>query len=275
MNEHNAIDLRLEEMTTQELGALLRAEVGKEVPNDDLVLQLLHLLEERSSGVSENDLTQGEEAAWRAYQKRVCSRARKKPMRWNALVKVASVVLIAGILIAAIPPEAGAQSLWERLATWTDSFFEFLSPNAADPAEEDYVFQTENQGLQQVYDAVVALGITDPVVPMWLPEGYELTECTTVETPQKKYVAAFFYNSVDYIVLNYAVNLGDRTRQYPKNETEVDTQELFGDVFYYIQNEDKMTVTWSKENTENYLTVDCQEDIVYKILESIYVWRDN
>lgn len=275
MNEHNVTDLPLEERPTRELEALLRAETGKEAPDDDLVLQLLHLLEERNSGEDE-PLNPGEKAAWEAYRKRVRRRAGKPVLR-STLVKAASVVLIAGVLMATFATRANAGNLWDRFILWTDSYFSFFHPDAMDPAEEDYLFQTNNEGLQEVYNAVVALGITEPVVPMWLPEGYELTQCTTFETPQKNYVVANFADesSEHFVVLNYVKNFTGRTNQYPKDAEKVTTIEMYGESFDALRNDTLWTIIWSGENTENSIIVDCQEDTLNKILESIYVWRNN
>ena len=57
--------------------------------------------------------------------------------------------------------------------------FAFFSPDEPTQAIEEYEFRTEHPGLQEVYDAVAGLGVTEPVVPMWIPEGYTLFMCRT------------------------------------------------------------------------------------------------
>ena len=52
--------------------------------------------------------------------------------------------------------------------------------------QPEYVFETDHPGLQQIYDAVVEMGVTEPVVPMWVPEGYDLVEYKAEDYNQEK-----------------------------------------------------------------------------------------
>ena len=82
-------------------------------------------------------------------------------------MQIASVLVAITLLFALLPTQANAETWWERLARWSDDFFSFFNPNESEMTEDVYIFQTDNEGLQQVYDKVVELGITEPVVPMW------------------------------------------------------------------------------------------------------------
>lgn len=271
MQNNNIADMRLALLPIEELERMLRTEIEKEVPDDDLVLQLLHILEKQGP---DTIIPRGSQAE-QEYRTRVNARAKRKLIPWMRLVQAASVLLVAGLLLMAFSQQARAESLWERIARWTDKFFSVEVSNPAIPADEVYTFQTENEGLQQVYDAVVELGITDPVVPMWLPEGYVLQDCVKNETAQKKYLSASFIKNDDAVVLNYVINITDRTNQYPKDKTEISRIEMFGDEFDILLNKGVYVAVWTKGKTENYLTIDCQEDTLLKVLESIYVWGDN
>lgn len=271
MQNNNIADMRLALLPIEELERMLRTETEKEVPDDDLVLQLLHILEKQGP---DTIIPRGSRAE-QEYRTRVNARAKRKLIPWMRLVQAASVLLVAGLLLMTFSQQARAESLWERIARWTDKFFSVEVSNPAIPADEVYTFQTENEGLQQVYDAVVELGITDPVVPTWLPEGYELVKYSAKELSQKSYVSAVFSDGRKSVVLNYVVNATDRTNQYPKDKTEVNRIEMFGDEFDILLNKGVYVAVWAKGNTENYLTIDCQEDTLLKVLESIYVWGDN
>lgn len=271
MQNNNIADMRLALLPIEELERMLRTETEKEVPDDDLVLQLLHILEKQGP---DTIIPRGSRAE-QEYRTRVNARAKRKLIPWMRLVQAASVLLVAGLLLMTFSQQARAESLWERIARWTDKFYSFVVANPAVPADEEYTFKTENEGLQQVYDAVVELGITDPVVPMWLPEGFELEICDVNEMPQKCFVSATFSYGSKSVVLNYVVNATDRTNQYPKDKTEVNRIEMFGDEFDILLNKGVYVAVWTKGNTENYLTIDCQEDTLLKVLESIYVWGDN
>lgn len=264
-----ALRLRLKQLSSQDLEDMFRAEARKDPPDYDLLLTILHILEERNAEAAV-ELTPEEESVWKNYQKRVKSRAGKPAKPWAQVLRIACMLLIIGVLFCVIPQTAEADGFWDRIARWSADFFEFFNPYSVEKPKEEYVFQTDNPGLRQVYDAVVELGITDPVVPMWLPEGYELVECKINEDSLKRYVVANFISSDGYIVFNYVVNLSDKTNQYPKDQTSTTIYEFYGVSHNIIQNDGKWTVIWLRNNSENYFTVDCQEDTLYKILMSIY-----
>lgn len=264
-----ALRLRLKQLSSQDLEDMFRAEARKDPPDYDLLLTILHILEERNAEAAV-ELTPEEESVWKNYQKRVKSRAGKPAKPWAHVLRIACMLLIIGVLFCVIPQTAEADGFWDRIARWSADFFEFFNPYSVEKPKEEYVFQTDNPGLRQVYDAVVELGITDPVVPMWLPEGYELVECKKIEHPLRRYIVANFSNEGDsVIVFNYAMNLSNRTRQYPKDQSNINMLEAYGISYNIIRNEEEWAVVWTEGNTESFFTLGCPEDTLYKILMSV------
>ena len=162
----------------------------------------------------------------------------------------------------------------EKLARLTDSIVEFFSPGMANDNIKEYVFETDNPGLQQVYDAVVGLGVTEPVVPMWLPEGYELVECKVVETSHKQGIAASFQNEQRYIAYRIDIHGVDVSHEYHWGGDIIAEYECAGIRHTIMRNNDRWVVTWFTDNIECSFTLDCQEDTLYNILKSIYVMED-
>jgi hypothetical protein len=135
----------------------------------------------------------------------------------------------------------------------------------------NYTFTTDNPGLQQVYDAVVELGITEPVVPMWLPEKYHVIELDRKETPMSKYIWATFSDDKSLIVYKLNIYQGEPAHQYYKDDTHYEKYEQNGIVYYITQNNGWWTAVWTKENIECVLSLDCQEETLRRILRSIHV----
>lgn len=264
----------LETISTEQLRAILDAETRKDIPDDDLVLSILHILEDREPEVPDSE-SEKEKAAWKLYQKRVRARKRYRLLHTGSFMRVAAVVLVVCLLFAMVPQQVEAESWWQRLTRWTDDFFGFFREDEEAFYLNEYEFQTDNPGLQQVYDAVVEMGVTIPAVPMWLPEGYELVECTTVETPVKKYVYALFLNNDKECVLKVNVLNMQDTKDYFKDEIPVEKIEKGGMIHSVVQNMDRWAVSWIKDNTECFFTIDCSEEILHEIIESIYRWRMN
>ena len=253
---------------------MLHAETAKDIPDDDLVLSILHILEDREPDVSDFS-SEKEKSAWKQYQKRIRARAKGKLLQNRALLRAAIVVLVCCLLFAMVPQQAEADNWWQRLTKWTSDFFGFFREEEETFRIEDYVFETDNPGLQQVYDAVTELGVTIPAVPMWLPEGYELAECTTIVAPKKSYVYARLIKDDSECVLQINVLNEESSKAYFKNDIDVKKHEKGGVVYNLVQNEDVWAVSWTKDNIEGSIFLDCSEDVLYQIIESIYGWRTN
>lgn len=277
LENENMIDLlgSLEEMSSEQLSRLIQVETAKESPNDELVLMALDILEDREKDKPVVLGPKGK-AAWKKYQSKVRTRDRKTVLIWKPLMQVASVLVAITLLFALLPTRANAETWWERLASWTDDFFSFFNPNESELTEDDeYVFQTDNEGLQQIYDAVVELGVTEPIVPMWLPEGYELQNYLIDCMPANTRLVASFVNG--RMEMAYHVNIydSDKPDQYYKENSEVKFIERFGTTYNYFKNTLNWTIVWTKDNIECSIFIDCQEDIIYEIIDSIYRWRIN
>ena len=271
MKELNMVDLRnwWEPLSTPELEAMLQAELDRRPPDDEKVILLLHILEAREKDLP-LQLSAREEEAWQRYKQKVMSRKGKKqfPIRWLSVA--ASIVLIVTVLVSVVPQQAEAESFWEMLQRITSTVMGYFGREDIF-GEMTYSFETENPGLQQVYDAVMELGVTEPVVPMWLPDGYVLNEIKSIEFPMAKGVHALFSNKNDEIVYKLDVYNGEPAHQYYKDDSHYESHEREGTTYYITQNNNWWSVVWARENIECFLTLECTEDTLWKILESIHV----
>lgn len=271
--EDKIIDLRpeLEQLPSQQLADMLRAETDKEAPDDDLVLLILGILEERDAD-EPVELGAKSQEAWKNYQAKARARGRKPLIQMSWIDKAASFILIGGILAAALlPQQATAGSFWKILTSWTEDFFQYENIGAEETAPKEYVFETDNPGLQQVYEAVVEeLGITEPVVPMWLPGEPELVSIKVVETPAKKSICAKLSDGNSEIVLIFDSMKKDLSPSFTKTENIVTEFERDGTKHNFIRNNDFWIVTWVRKNVKCSIYIDCQEDILEDIVKSIY-----
>lgn len=271
MQTYNGIGLRgaLEQMETSGLDELLQAELGKEKPDADAVRLIVSVLEERESELP-LELTPKDEEAWKQYQKRMAGLQEKPlPLRqW--LTVAASMAIIVGLMFAVVPQQAEAESFWEMLQRWSDNILEIFNPREHVSSLE-YHFESDNPGLQQVYDAVVELGVTEPVVPMWLPEGCELTMFSLKDTPMLKGVWARFSHGESGILYKVDIYEGEPARQFYRDDSYYEEYEKNGLIFYITQNNGSWGAVWTKDNIECSIILDCQEDTLRRILRSIYV----
>ena len=275
MKIENVAALRntLEQMETQQLDDLLLEELRKETPNGELIRLISSILKERDKE-SLPEIDANIQQAWERYQKKT-KPVHKKPRYMNSLLlKAASLILVLLTLMVLMPQEAKAMNFFERFIAWTEDVFSLISPAEAKEQKEEYVFRTDNPGLQEVYDKVTELGVTVPVVPMWLPEGYELVEIKIQSTPTNTFLTAKFSKEISKII--YQINLysDNVTREFYKDEANIRTEERNGIKHTIVCNNDLLVAVWAVENIECSIFIDCQEDSLDRILESIYTMEE-
>ena len=275
MKNYDVTGLRgmIEPMPTEQLDELLQIELRKEQVDEAAVRMIMSVLEDRDLDTPV-EINEKIEAAWEKYQAYAPVKERWHiSLRGWPMRAVAAVAVIV-VLFFVMPQNAEAKGFWERFARWTESIFEFFSPGD-EHIDEEYIFKTDNPGLQQVYDTVISLGITEPVVPMWLPDGYELIDYELIESDSKKFLYACFSSGGNTLILDIAIRSQQSPRQYSKDESRTKTREIAGVVHNILHNNDWWTVVWTKDEIECAIYVDCQEETLNKILKSIYAMEDD
>lgn len=260
----------LEQMSTQELDRMLQSELQKETIDDDLVRQILDILEFREM---DYPVEYNQEIVEPSQKLEDISRSTSRKVKNPRILKVASVLLVVGILLFALPNAVHAENFFELLARWTDSVFEFFNP--AEPNDQpEYVFRTDNPGLQQVYDTIVELGVTDPVVPMWVPEGFVLEELKVTKDPGELWLYANMKCEDREICISVITQIGRPLLSHMKDTEDVKIFETNGIEHYIISNHGLVNASWIINNVECSIVTDCRED-TYRILKSIYTTEDS
>ena len=274
MNKDEMISSKeqLEQMSTERLDEMLHAELEVDPPDGDMVRQILSVLKERERGQMPENSAQIQ-AAWENYLRSKNS-VRVRPMWSSWFLKAVAVMAVVCMLFSVIPQPVEAEGLFERLIRWTDSYFRLLRADDQEDGPREYVFRTDNPGLQKVYDAVTELGITEPVVPMWLPGDGELTSIRTVNARDVSYVVAGFSdseNGIEYAVLQVSQYLKNSPSEYSKDKSGAETYEAEGIEHHIILNDEKLIVVFTTDNLECCIRIECQEDDLYRMIDSIYM----
>ena len=148
--------------------------------------------------------------------------------------------------------------------------FEFFTPeqDASNPPVE-IVFETDNPGLQQLYDKVTELGATEPVVPMWLPEDFVLSELQELPIAGGTKVHGEFVNGSKSVLITYRIST-DISPKVEKEETGVEVFEA-GEVSHFIvDNDGNLSVTWTVDGVECVMNTSLPKEDIYSIIISIY-----
>lgn len=256
------------QLSTEQLDALLHAELRKEHPDEGVVLPILKTLEEREKDCPVSLTPEEAEALWEKYKAPIVIHNRRK-RRWVTGIAAAAAVIC--LVIMTIPRTVGARSVLGALFHWTSSIFEYVDPDQTETRPQtDLAFVTDNPGLQQVYDKMTELGVTEKVVPSWVPEGFELQELKVTPVPGGTKVLALLKSSNKVITLTYRLTTDTAPVQYEKEETAVEVLEIANMTHVIMDNDDNISVAWKASSVVCLLSADIENEEVYRVIKSIY-----
>lgn len=269
MREINACpDLEWKQLSTEELDKTLQEELEKDYPDRDVVMPILRVLEEREKGypVEENP-----DVLALLGKLNECETSSKRLNRRGWVAGIAAIAAVVCIIVMAIPRTVGAESIFDVLFRWTSSIFEFVDPDEGkNHPDANDAFVTDHIGLQQLHDMMVEFGITESVVPMWLPESFDLTEIEAKPLLESGYkVNAVFTSDEKVISISYRPTQ-DIISRFEKEESAVELFEA-GDVSHFIlENDGNLSVTWTVDGVECLMNANIAKEDVYTIIKSIY-----
>ena len=244
---------KLGHLSVEQMDEMLQAELEKEKPEEGVVLPILMELEKRENqqpvepGVIE-------------------SRKKRRRSAFAAGIAAAAVLCI----VLFLPQTVGAESFFDVIARWTKDAFCFADPDKEGNMPQTVGFSTENPDLQRVYDQMTELGATAQVVPMWVPEGFDLVELKVTPMSSGEKLYAKFVKDGRIISLSYRVSADLLAPQYEKKDASVEKFETAGVKHYILINDEMFSVTWVADNTECSMVTDVEREDVYGMIRSIY-----
>lgn len=263
----NNTDIRA--LSTGELKALLCRELDRKRIDHDQVQQLLAVLRERDE-MGTAQIPEQIARKWQTLQQEKIVPDRNAVWRkGRRAVRIAAVLVLVFTLTLMVPRALGAENVFSVLGRWTDDFFSFVAPGEPAATEQEYVFRTDNPELQQVYDAVTAVGITYPVVPTWLPEGYKLKTLESPKTSTGYIVTADFHSETSNILFSCIIRPGP-SGKFCKDEGEPVMFEYNGVVYYLMTNAGKHIAVWSLDDLECVIVAPDQKTL-YSLVRSIHL----
>ena len=260
----------LEGLSTLELEILLKEELAKEPKNFTLIQRILEKLKAQSSTLPTVSQEEVDEVQLRLQETKTVPPAYEHPRNWKRKFAVAAAVLCLVILV--IPFASGANFVQELIAKWNDKIFWIESPGTPVDPPEDYVFQTDNPGLQQLYDAVTELGITVPVVPMWLPDGFEMASIEIFTDEDNVTILSSFAaeDSQFALCIEKRENDVEQTKDYGSPEF----WECAGIKHFYLTNHIGTKMVWENANYNILISTSLNKYVVESIINSIYYGKE-
>lgn len=251
----------LDVLSTQELERILKLELRKDPVNEILVYEILCILKEREFPQDKTtpEVPNTEEETQR----------RKPPVR-QQLTRIVALVAIFCVLITAVPAAMGAENIVELVGRWTKDIFTMIWSDRPSDLDSEYVFRADHPGLQQIYAAVVEAGITQKVVPMWVPEECKLEELKTVTTAEGVKIRAVLSSSKQRILIVIEPYKNEPTDSYLKDDVDAIMRDTGGVKHYMVPNDGTWTIVWTAEEISCLIVTTYDQETIYRILGSIY-----
>lgn len=201
---------------------------------------------------------------------------RFKQVRRTALIAAAAIACMLAVMVTA---QAAGVDVFGAMARWTEDVFSFgqIMPDGQvsdDPAQETAVHKTEapNTEFASLQEAFDAYGMTEVHEPTWLPNEYALEELnvTCLDDPFLRTFSASYTDGEGFVSIGIMNFEGEPATQVQKTDGSVESVEKDGTMFYHIENSVGRTIAWYSDQYEYYLSGNEGEDILWKIVDSMF-----
>ena len=273
-NKPLSLQQMLEQMSTNQLDEMLVRELHETNVNAESIRLILDVLYQREKD-NPVPLTPEIEAAWKKYLQDTAALAKQRKRRKLLLRRITGIAstaaVVSVIVLGVLPQYTQADNFWGRMARWSTEFVEFFSPDDNSHRISEYSFSTNHPGLQEIYLTAEEYGAGKHAVPMWVPEVFTLLECKASDRSQNTRIYARLSEENQSISLFIDLYKGSTIHKYEKDEKGIIEWQTHNTSFKILQNNDFWTVLWNpNDQIECTLVTDCQEDVLRKILTSLF-----
>lgn len=275
---------QFDKLSTDELEELIRQDFQLENADEsdmDLILHITEMLEARRK---EDGRADDVDEAWKSFNENyrpypgdgtpLFDFSENEPDAYPAKptkklrigARVAGIAAIVAIVFVAgtVTAHALGFDLLGQIARWTQETFGFVSRDS-EPSEVNPVFESLEITLNEY-------GITDQVIPTWIPDGYECKEITVDETPQ--YISFMGKYGSKPGELSVTINSYSDNSNLDLPTYEVDEgAEIYmvnGIEHYIMVNSDYTRVSWIQGTNECSILCALSRTDTEKMINSIY-----
>lgn len=293
----------LEQMSTEKLKSIVRADFesgdSEDAANDEFITRVMEVIAQRE----EEDPTAPHfdvEAGWKDFQENYCPTAGKTidvygDNKQNKLVHESSkteeqadlkapqpkraghrflrIITIAAavVCLCAVAANAFEINIFKMFAQWTQEIFQFHTEEISSQGAE-YTSGTVLDSSQTLEDALKKAGITQPVSPKWIPEGFTfVTMDAYPDIGEPLYTALYENETTDHtIIVSVNVHQKPQASIQEKDDSQITVHTAGGIDHYIMQNEGELSATWFVDNLECKISGDVTESEMETMINSIY-----
>ena len=240
-------------LPTEELQEILRKHANGELqtePDTDELYYIMEVLARRREEEDPQAFRSDEEALAdfrEHYMPKENQEARPKVIRFpHRLFKTVAAVLAVVLILAvstSITAEAFQIDIWGKFATWTKEIFQFTdTPQGTTAANPEKEYNAELKSLQ---DGLSQEGVTEKLVPTWMPEGYKSKDLQIMHSPRVLNISAVYEKNGAELVIKIRQTIGVQAPQTEKNDGFIEMYVVDGVEYYIFSNTETLNAAWS------------------------------
>ena len=266
---------KYDEMTTEELVEILRldAENTENQESDtETLLYVMEVLTKRrmNNGHPGNTAQEAYESFKQHYmpetEYEISTPANehktgRSVFRWVRVLAATAAVFVI-VVFGSVTAKAFGFDIWGTLIQWTQETFHFGAWNDS---------PNEGNGLpySSLQEALEKDKITRPLVPTWIPKGFDIADITVERSPVKKVYRAKYTNGEQVLIITVEHYLEKLPVYIEQSEGLVEEYVVSGIPYYLFENNENVHAVWIVESFECYIAGPVTIDDLKMMIDSI------
>ena len=184
----------------------------------------------------------------------------KRRLRGFLRVCFIAAALLVILIVGSLTAYAMGYNIWDTVAQWTEDTFSFMAP------QEDMIYSEEDDPRE----VLLEYGITEDILPNWLPDGYQYTGIEIIDAPK---LVAFYitFTSGDFkIRMTISMLSNSSMRTYEKDGQDITLYMSNGIEHYIMRNYEKTNAVWTAGNYECSIIGNISIIEAQQMIDSIY-----
>ena len=286
----------LDQLSTRELQELLRADVDSpESGDDEAIFYILEVMKKRERA-DPSDASSDLDRCWNEFQtvyntpegkdsslypmdEAALRALEPRPRKRRRLRRILLAAAAAALALSLAIPVTGYDSILEMIGALTMEQFTIISAGSdTDESSEEFegaqVF--ESAVGDKLRQTLVEYGITEQVVPHWLPEKFKMHGEVSIREfngSNDIQFSVFYSDGADYLSINISQRYRSGNGIYEKTDDEPETYVVEGTehhIFKNSNNMDTLTAVWNCGTLECAINTTLPESDLKMVIDSIY-----
>lgn len=276
MSENQNRDFaKYDTMETEELEEILRADSqspeGQE-SDGELLLYVMGVLAHRKRN-SDNPGKTAQDA-WESFEKHYLPKeevhaAQSEPNRHRLHLRRWIAAVAAAAFVVAIPLTASAltwDEIWNAVATWAKETFSFVKEGQPAPTEPVEGDSQQHTSLHQLL--AEARGETN-LVPVWIPDRYNLIDITTEENPMRKNYGAIYLGTEGMLMITVQSYIDSDPEKIEINDDLLEIYKAAEVEYYIFSNMNQLRAVWINGSYECSISGNITMEEIKLMIDSI------